>query len=974
MSYLQGKIERFYKKQHEIFRKPLEKILNLMFDKCRYINGESLERHNWGNKPIQLKHIPKDIDLPSFEEDLLNALNLEDNEKSIVELLWGDIQLGKRVQACIIMWISVNILGRPVLYIFRNLSIDQKQLQDDIVGTEKYNFNIQFIKNIFDEFNKDIQEYFDDTDDDNWGKYALPELKDINNNDTINTLGNKPVIKPYICWALMNHVQLAKINSKFSQSIQRNNELVDITILVDESDLMSPTSSNDRSNDNDKKDSTACEILLAKIYKKVKYVLHITGTAHSLLYNVTTRLSDNTDIQIKISKVHKMKRTSDYYGLCNDSINFNTTVDSWWDYQDVENHKKKTCYDIVEDYNKNIKKIIEKILERPTIKYNSLLISEEKIRANQFCLVDKIIKDFAGLFLVIYHGNCLRLYLSKNYEKEIKFWSQWDSKQSTSQRLWQDGGIYGSFIDTEKSEKLPNNYCYFDINTRILNIKLIYKLLRVLFEKSDTPILCKTIVTITGKYGERGYSFTSDDYDNYSLHLTDQYFVSHASVNCTNASQQMRLQLKSNDVDLKNGSMKLTLWTTQLFKDIMLNFYVKFIKEIEKYIMDCESWEEIKDLLESIIDNGDFKFGKYMKYIDVSKKRKNLKLHKHYDKKYNGYRIRTIDDMNDGEISEWCTETKLANYICINEIKEMNIDDFINKYGQEWNINTFYNLTIDELNKRFEKIGKNQHNPRKNEDGKHICCLANENLKVWGYDELYNKLKNYGNNSTHGIHNGLKSNKKYASRAWVGYNKNGEVRYILKIAEKTVIKSLPSHTNDYIKKTPYIVDGDKVKYSVLKEEYKRQNTHGYTNEDDDDFIEDDNTFPEKYYWKTPDGWLYLYDKGKPEIISLDIVSHLPVKNDIQTTISTEPLIKNDVLLFASSCCEKTNKTNLRFGIKVIYEIYKDWCKTNDKKCLKTMKQFKEEFEKIGYKEETSKGVDFKNKPGKRGYNIMVSLT
>lgn len=31
---------------------------------------------------------------------------------------------------------------------------------------------------------------------------------------------------------------------------------------------MSPTSSNDRSNNNDKKDSTACEILIAKIYKK----------------------------------------------------------------------------------------------------------------------------------------------------------------------------------------------------------------------------------------------------------------------------------------------------------------------------------------------------------------------------------------------------------------------------------------------------------------------------------------------------------------------------------------------------------------------------------------------------------------------------------------------------------------------------------------------------------------------------------
>jgi hypothetical protein len=41
--------------------------------------------------------------------------------------------------------------------------------------------------------------------------------------------------------------------------------------------------------------------------------------------------------------------------------------------------------------------------------------------------------------------------------------------------------------------------------------------------------------------------------------------------------------------------------------------------------------------------------------------------------------------------------------------------------------------------------------------------------------------------------------------------------------------------------------------------------------------------------------------------------------------------------------------------------------------LKTQKKFKEEFEKINYKEENKKGVDVNNSPGKRGYNIMVSL-
>jgi hypothetical protein len=977
MTHLHNKINTFFKKRNEIFKKPMEKIINIMLNKCKYINGESLERHNWGNNPIKLKNIPQNIGLPSFEEDLLNALNLEDNEKSIVELLWGDIQLGKRVQACIIMWISVHILKRPVLYIFRNLTIDQKQLQDDIIGTENYNFNIQFIKTVFHEFNNELQEYFEETNVEYWKDYKLPELKDINSNDIISKLSNKEAINSNdIFCCLMNHTQLAKLNTKFSEYIYYNHELVNITALVDESDLMSPTSSNDRTNDNDKKDSTACEILLAKIYKKVKYALHITGTAHSLLYNVTTRLSDHTDIQIKISKVHKMKRSNDYFGLFNSSINFNTTlVESWWDYQDTENHKKKTCYDIVEDYNINIKKIIENLLKRPTIKYNSLLISEEKKRANQFCLVDKIVKDFPDLFIVIYHGNCLRLYLSKIYEKEIKRLALWDSKQSsTSQRLWQTGGVYGSSIDTAKSEKLPNNYCYFNINTKILNIKFVYKLLKILFEKSDTKILHKTIITITGKYGERGYSFTSDDYDNYSLHLTDQYFVSHASLNCTDISQRLRLQGKYNDTELKNGSMKLTLWTTPELQDIIQNFYVKFIKEIEKYIMGCESWEEIKDLLESIIDNGDFKFGKYMKYIDVSKKRKNLKPMKHYDSINKGYKLIVIDDMNDTEISEWCKETNLPEYICINEIQEMNKDDFIDKYGNPWEINTYFNLTINDLNKHFERMGKKEHNPRLDTNGKHECCLAAEKLQVWDYDNLYNKLKNFGNNSTHGIHNGLKSNNKYASRAWVGYDRNGEVKYILKLAIKTNNKILPKQTDDYIKKTPYIVNGDKVKYSILKEERKQQNnTHGYTNEDGDDFIEDDNKFPEKYYWKSPDDWLYLYDKDKPEIISLDIVSPLPVKNVIQPNISTDPLINSDILLFTNSCCKKTDKPNLRFGLKDIFKIYETWCKINGKKCLKIQKKFKEEFEKINYKEENSKGVDVNNKPGKRGYNIMVSL-
>ena len=1023
MTSLQNKIETFYKKRNKTFRKPLEKIINYMLNKCRYINNESLERHNWGEPPLKLKFIPTNINSPSFESELLDALSLNENEKSTIELLWGDIQLGKRVQACIIMWISVYILKRPVLYIFRNLSIDQKQLQDDIVGTENYNFNIQFIKNLFEEFNNELQEHFEEKNVDYWKDYKLPELKDINSNDIINKLSNKEAINSNdIFCCLMNHAQLEKINKKFSEYISYNKELVNMSVLVDESDLMSPTSSNDRSNNNDIKDTTMCEILLAKIYKKVKYVLHITGTAHSLLYNITTRLSHNHDIQIKISKVHKMKRSSNYYGLFSNSIIFNTeeekndyeltaeekqnkykygtlitkpVINSWWKPTDdnvkqkndnvkQKNDNVKQKYDIVEDYNINIKKIIENIIKRENVKYNSLLISEEKIRINQFSLVFKILNDFPDLFIVIYHGNCLRLYLSKVYEKEIKCWSQWDSKESsTSQRLWQNGGVYGSSIDTEKSEKLPNNYCYFNINTKILNIKFIYKLLRILFEKSEIHIKNKTTITITGKYGERGYSFTSDDYDKYSFHLTDQYFVSHASFNCTDISQRLRLQGKYNDNELKNGNMKLTLWTTIKLQDIIQNFYVKFIKEIEKFIMDCESWENIKDLIESIIDNGEFKFEKYMQYIDVCKKRRNIHIQKHFDKKNNGYKLILVDDMNNDEIAKWCKEKNLPDYLCVNEIKEMKKDECnFNKIkiaGVPLKINL---PNVDELNKKkLKKKNKllflsqiTKYLPtgfnKKNLVNKRMIGENNEKYEILNIKEHIqeNKPKNPDKNC------------KYLN----DYNlliitndipefecKKGDCFITFYTNNYNIINKNIGSNNPFKNDNIFITDNEIIKYSVIKEEYKQQNT------DNDEIIENE-CLPRKYYWKTPDGWLYLFNSDNPNIISLNITCPCEKPSNISPEIdhvipSKISLINEDVKLFINKCCKITDKPNLRFGIKEIYLIYETWCKLNKKECLITQKKLKEELRKFNYKELKSKGVNINNKPGKRGYNIMVAL-
>jgi hypothetical protein len=998
MSSFDEKIDIFLNKKYANFKQPLKKIVDKMIEQCRYINEESLERHNWGSLPKKLENIPHkdDIHHHSYEEQLLKALDKQENEQSIIELLWGDIQLGKRVHACIIMWISVYILKRPVLYIFRNLEIDQKQLKDDIMGTDEYNFNIQFIKKIFEEFNSELQEYFKEDNNTNyWRDFKLPELRDIKTDNIIDRLSNKEAINANdIFCCLMNESQLDKVNKQFTEYIYKNNELVNMTVLVDESDLMSSTASNDKSDINDFKDTSKCEKLLAKIYKKVKYVLHITGTAHSLLYNITTKLTNHYDIQIKISKVHKMKRSSDYYGLFNkNSIAFNTTlVKTWWKDQskpDDEDNKKPSKYDIIQDYQINIKKVINEVVNRTTTRYNSLIISEEKIKINQTLLVNEIMQDFPDLFIIKFNGDNLKLYLSKEYQSEAKYLAQWDKNQSSSSRLYQINGLHSLALDIEEAKKLPNNYCYFNIDTKTMNIKMVYKLLRILFEKSRILIKNKTVITITGKYAERGYSFTSDDYGEYSFHLTDQYFVSHATFNCTDISQRLRLQGKYNDTELKNGKMKLTLWTTPELQDVIQNFYVKFINKIEENIMDCQNWYDIKNLMEDIIDNGELKLRKYMQYLDVRKKRKNIKIKKSFDPKNNGYKLIDISDMSEEEISQWCKDKKLPDYICINEIKnDLTIAEFIDKY---YNYKPIVPIKIPKSDLNIEN---------KTETFDYIKNIFKDCIKHSVYRPTTINM-----NRKNGINNAILNNKPYnysrgKPNECIVINYNDDDYY--HIVGLTNQKDLPTPTNDYLKKTPYIINGDKVKYTVINDKFKQlikqNNKQEYTNEDDDTFIENDTGLPDTYYWKTPNEWLYLFKKNKEDIIFLEIVAPSNDTSQPEPKDETEPksksktntttkkkktkdevpidddVLNTDLVLFTNTCLKIPDKENIRTGIISIYNLYKDWSKKNDKKCFKTFKIFKDNFDKLGFKEETSKGVDsINNKPGKRGYKLIVMI-
>tara|TARA_B110000208_G_scaffold113065_1_gene139203 strand:+ start:382 stop:672 length:291 start_codon:yes stop_codon:yes gene_type:complete len=93
-----------FQKQIDNFIKPLREIIRLMLNKCTYINDESLERHQWNNVNKKYEDIPNWNKEIKDEQDILPLIK----NKSINEVLWGDVQLGKREHACIIMWFSIN--------------------------------------------------------------------------------------------------------------------------------------------------------------------------------------------------------------------------------------------------------------------------------------------------------------------------------------------------------------------------------------------------------------------------------------------------------------------------------------------------------------------------------------------------------------------------------------------------------------------------------------------------------------------------------------------------------------------------------------------------------------------------------------------------------------------------------------------------------------------------------------------------
>lgn len=936
-------------------KSPLDKIIIKMLESSKYIDDSTIifdetnehgynkeHYHNWDCNPKKISEINK-FKNNNYNEE--NDIKLTDtlgyNTSPNIECIKGDIQLGKRVHACIMMWMSIYIYERPVLYLFRPLNIDKEQLQDDIDGTESWNFNIEWIKT---KFNESIEidnnkKYFD---------YRLPSLTDIKDKKVANKLSDKDYIsdRKKIYMALMNPTDLDTLNKKFYEYIIEYHEKVNITLIIDESDLQSPTAENSNNiSDKDTKNSKS-ERLISRLVNKVAHTIHITGTAHQFFWNFTTALSDTKKTFIPVQKVFVMKRHDNYFGFMKKNIKFSSNIknlpiiNEWW--MKGRGVSKENKYDIIKDYKINIKNIISSIVERQN-NYNSFLISEERIQNHQIKLAEEIINDFNSVFCVIFHGRKgknglptgLRLYFPKTIDN-IDIEQEIQQVVINEKRLDKSGGIKGE----PTSDKNNNNYKYYDIDmkSKEFNIKMIYKVLSMLFKKIKSN---KTVITITGKYGERGYSFTSDYYnkDNkYILHLTDQYFVSHTSYNCTDIFQRGRIQGKYTD------NPNLIFWTTNGLVEI-IRYYVDFITKIEDKIMNLPRGNEyIRNLCESFLY-----YKQFIKTLGRPTERKNLDIINSikYDRNYNAlvYSFSPNTKIEDYQecFSNWCREQNIHFNGFINTIDIIDREDFLNKpdvinYDLEESCLIFYSKI-----EYYNYVEKNKLPKRKreleNDDNDFIHTSIATSKKIYTLDEVEQELKNIKPGSNLGISYKKKEDiGKQFTRIYPCYKDKNNINTLcikMRICKIKKYKLPISQLNILQKQNYKEKNNNKILYSKLNYNYINDNILEYNNQltklkDTDINIINDSS----YFFLTSDGYVYHHDPEKSiKKVRIQIKSEIE-KNNI-----------NPILKFKEECIIEIEGCN-RIGVKKLMKEFYIWCKNNEVEYNKKLKDFREEFEKI----------------------------
>ena len=439
------------------------------------------------------------------------------------------------------------------------------------------------------------------------------------------------------------------------------------------------------------------------------------------------------------------------------------------------------------------------------------------------------------------------------------------------------------------------------------------------------------------------------------LHITDQYFVSHTSYNCTDIFQRGRIQGKYTD------NPNLIYWTTSELVKI-INEYVDFITKIEDKIMSLPRGHEyIRNLCEIILFHKEF-----IKTLGRPKERKNLDLKCiKYDRKNNAMVYSFPPNLKPEKYKEhfsnWCKEQEIEFNGFINRIEISEKNNFIKENGifeiqqdlyniEEPLTKQYINKCISESNTDFQKIKQPWLDKRiewKEECGEYKEKVGNEYIK----QNKNNIMSKFDNN-----YSLERSQKVGERRVNIVYLNNEDPKLCISYFCKQKQKNLPKSDLNILQKQNYKqVNDNKILYSKLNYKYINDNflelefeNNSELDKEDEFELNKEDEFElnkedietindESYFFITADGYVYHHDPGK----SIKKV-RIQIKSEIEKPKDSELIIP--ILTFKKDCIKEIEGSK-RVCVKKVREAYNTWCKKNSVKAYKKLKDFRENFEK-----------------------------
>jgi len=244
-----------------------------------------------------------------------------------------------------------------------------------------------------------------------------------------------------------------------------------------------------------------------------------------------------------------------------------------------------------------------------------------------------------------------------------------------------------------------------------------------------------------------------------------------------------------------------------------------------------------------------------------------------FDKNFKGYQLILFENITDTQIKEWCEYSNFPEFNCINTIEKIDKNLFIEKYGKydmkiivkkisNSDLESYDNLKLY-INLNFTSNNDINHIAEPTKDWLKERIKQKTDKNAW-VDRITKSWEKRNINDYNNTKNFILDKQMHL---WsLAYDNEENLNMCLRYT--TTNKLLPTESNDYIKHIPYKVEDNTVTYSKIKSELNIEK------------------LPDNYYWKSLDGYLYLYKKDHSQLIHFSNIRLEESEDDTETNQNT----------------------------------------------------------------------------------------